>query len=57
MVLEHLDFNRHCKCVEKLNSLFMSRVGVFVDDVCRRDGDVLCLGRSWFRKELRFLLL
>ena len=37
--------------------LFVSRVGVVVDDVGRRDLDVFCLGRSWFRKELRFLLL
>ena len=37
--------------------IFMSRVGVFVDDVCPCDVDVLLLGRSWFLKELRFLLL
>ena len=36
---------------------FVSRVGVFVDDVGRRDVDVLPLRRSWFRKELWFLLL
>ena len=33
---------------------FLSRVGVFVDDVGHRDVDVLRLGRSWFRKELRY---
>ena len=36
---------------------FVSRVGVVVDDVGRRDVDVFCLGRSWFCKELWFLLL
>ena len=35
----------------------VSRVGVVVDDVGRRDVDLFRLGRSWFCKELRFLLL
>ena len=38
-------------------TVFVSRVGVFVDDVGRCDVDVLRLGRSWFREELRFLLV
>ena len=30
---------------------FVSKVGVFMDDVCCLDVDVLFLGRSWFRKD------
>ena len=37
--------------------IFESRVGVVIDDVSHLDVDVLRPGRSWFCKELRFLLL